>query len=232
MLQYQLIVSNDMQSAVSIQHGSTKLNNCLANVQKIPKQDSLLSAHPLLTCSIVWLQLGSWNFEGNGVSKPYDYTALHSNNITAQSTKLFHNSVQSTMKSSGGKQLRTFFISPQQHNESNTKPTKIKAIIVWCPELGTSFHHTYTLSNHFTSLGYVLCGIDYEGFGESSGKRNYLQNYELTVNDILSYTYSIKQKHNNTPFFIGGIGTGATLALCAVGKVEGLFQGMVSAGMS
>jgi alpha-beta hydrolase superfamily lysophospholipase len=113
-------------------------------------------------------------------------------------------------RASDGASLHTYRWSDRD-TESNPK-----AVVVIMHGYGEHCGRYRELAEYLVRAGYLACGIDARGHGQSEGQRGHIARYERYVDDLHGFTLEQRRYHPNTPFVLLGHSNGGLIALRTV----------------
>lgn len=68
-----------------------------------------------------------------------------------------------------------------------------------------------SFSNYLNKKGIAVYGLDYQGHGESPGKRGHVRSYDLLLSNIEKLLIAIRLEYNNIPLFLYGHSLGGNI---------------------
>ena len=68
-----------------------------------------------------------------------------------------------------------------------------------------------SFSKFMNKKGIAVYGMDYQGHGESPGKRGHVRSYDLLISNIEKLLISVRYENNNTPLFLYGHSLGGNI---------------------
>ncbi|KAJ7299483.1 hypothetical protein O6H91_Y095200 [Diphasiastrum complanatum] len=107
---------------------------------------------------------------------------------------------------------------------------KPKAIIFLCHGYGDTITFYFEgIARKFVIARYAVLGMDYEGFGLSSGLHCYIHNFDMLVDDVIEYYTSVREQpeFKGLPCFLLGESMGGAVALKAHLKQPSIWDGAV-----
>lgn len=108
----------------------------------------------------------------------------------------------------------------------------IKAVVLLIH--GTAFHCGLydDAGKYLSSNGYVVCGTDLQGWGQSQGKgkNGYISSYDEYVDDISIVMKSLREEYPEKKIFVLGENFGAIIPLYGQIKNEFYFDGFIFSG--
>lgn len=136
---------------------------------------------------------------------------------------------KSTFVGSTGSVLRSYVQPPRARPGNGLKPGCPRAVVVCIHSLSLHTGEFAGVAGKFSGLGYLVCGIDREGCGESEGGKGVIKDYQSMVNDVVSYSASLQTQYPGIPLFLCGHGFGGTIAVCCAVRHPTQFQGLLLA---
>lgn len=120
---------------------------------------------------------------------------------------------------------------------------EVRNCIRWMPPKGTKvaaliavahgiFEHGKCydeMARMLASNGYAVHAIDHRGHGASSGKRGFVQSYEMMVEDFVLFTDMVREQYDSDlPFFVFGHSMGSMITFAALNKICSVAGVMIS----
>jgi alpha-beta hydrolase superfamily lysophospholipase len=68
-----------------------------------------------------------------------------------------------------------------------------------------------SFSKYLNKKGIAVYGLDYQGHGESPGKRGHVRSYDLLISNIEKLLIAIRLEYNNSPLFLYGHSLGGNI---------------------
>jgi alpha-beta hydrolase superfamily lysophospholipase len=91
-----------------------------------------------------------------------------------------------------------------------------KAVIAIMHGYGEHCGRYREFAEFLVRAGYLACGIDARGHGQSEGQRGHIARYERYVDDLHGFTLEQRRYHPNTPFVLVGHSNGGLICLRTV----------------
>ncbi|KAJ7536430.1 hypothetical protein O6H91_12G069300 [Diphasiastrum complanatum] len=107
---------------------------------------------------------------------------------------------------------------------------KPKAVIFFCHGYGDTVTFYFEgIARKLVAAQYAVFGMDYEGFGLSSGLHGYIHNFDIMVDDVIEHYASVREQPElkGLPCFLFGESMGGAVALKAHLKRPSLWDGAV-----
>jgi len=87
-----------------------------------------------------------------------------------------------------------------------------KAVIIYFHGMGGYMAFSAYLAKRLSSENYVVVGYDYRGHGKSEGKRFYIKDFSVLINDSQEFINKVHELYPNLPLIIGGSSLGGCIA--------------------
>lgn len=97
--------------------------------------------------------------------------------------------------------------------ESEARP---KAVVVIMHGYGEHCGRYREFAEFLVRAGYLACGIDARGHGQSAGQRGHVPRYDRYVDDLHGFMLEQRRQHPNTPFVLIGHSNGGLISLRTV----------------
>lgn len=91
-----------------------------------------------------------------------------------------------------------------------------KAVVVIMHGYGEHCGRYREFAEQLVRAGYLACGIDARGHGQSEGQRGHVARFERYVDDLHGFTLEQRRHHPNTPFVLLGHSNGGLISLRTV----------------
>ncbi len=113
------------------------------------------------------------------------------------------------------------------------EPNEPKAVIQLSHGMCEYVERYATHAEYFVSQGFVFCGNDHLGHGQTAKDENdlgYTVSADFLVDDLYKMTQKIKEKYPDLPIFLFGHSMGSFVARCYMSKYKGVLEGAVISG--
>ncbi len=108
-------------------------------------------------------------------------------------------------------------------------PPEIKKVLVFIHGLGDHSGRYGPFVEYFTRHGYKVCLYDQRGHGKSKGKKVYVEQFEMLLEDLDQYvTFCRQSAPEGIPWYIAGHSLGGQILLNYLAKRPSLFQAAVA----
>lgn len=108
----------------------------------------------------------------------------------------------------------------------NISTNAIKGVIIIAHGLNEHSLRHSEVAIILVKLGYLVYSIDHYSHGKSDGKKGIILDYNVLVEDFVTFGKSIKSKHPDLPMFIFSHSLGTLIATLSINKIEDI-QGIV-----
>lgn len=110
-----------------------------------------------------------------------------------------------------------------------TQPRAVIYIVHGIAEYVGRYEH---VANALAAQGFLVCGLDHQGCGESEGDRGYFEHFQDLVNDVIQLATDVVVPSPSTtvPRYLLGHSMGGLVSLHTVHTAPSLFQGFILSG--
>jgi alpha-beta hydrolase superfamily lysophospholipase len=105
-----------------------------------------------------------------------------------------------------------------------------KAVIQLVHGFGEHSGRYENIVDKLVPMGYAIYANDHRGHGKSEGVRNFVESFELFLEDEKKFYDIITGKHSNMPYFMLGHSMGSGIAQYFAWKYESLLDGLIISG--
>ena len=99
---------------------------------------------------------------------------------------------------------------------SSETDASAKAIVVVMHGYGEHCGRYHEFAQFLVRAGYLACGFDARGHGQSPGQRGHIAHYERYVDDLHGFLLEQRRRHPSTPLVLLGHSNGGLIALRTV----------------
>ncbi len=87
------------------------------------------------------------------------------------------------------------------------------------------------LVNHFVPKGYAVYSLDLRGHGRSDGLRGYVERFTYYLDDLKTFSDTVRSRHRDSKVFVVGHSMGGTIATAYTVQHQGEFDGLILSGV-
>ena len=87
-----------------------------------------------------------------------------------------------------------------------------KAVVIFIHSWADYSTRNAELAEHLTQYGYACYGFDFQGHGQSQGRKGYIANFNHWVSDLTTFIEVVHSELRSVPVFLHGYGVGGCVA--------------------